>query len=164
MSEVGGPDACPTIRLEIERVSAEVVTAAREFPTATIHEAAGKAGALPAAIKPVSVTFRLCGPAVTVHCPAGDNLWIHRAYIRHSQEMCWLFMSAAHTSTAIGRDHVYGRKGSRLAGLVIDGCVRDGLLLEQIGFRSLRADCVSVALERTSMRPAGSTFLHYSRM
>src|SRR5882762_3542920 len=79
MSEVGGLDAHPTIRPQIERVSPEAVIAAREFPAATIHEAAGKTGALPAAIKPVSAGFRVCGPAVTVHPPPGDNLWIHRA-------------------------------------------------------------------------------------
>ena len=69
----------PTIRVDIERTSAAIVAAARALPTATLHEAGGRIGVMPSTIKPVSPTFRLCGPAVTVHSPGGDNLWLHRA-------------------------------------------------------------------------------------
>jgi len=134
MSEVGGLDAHPTIRLQIERVSAEVVIAARELPAATIHEAAGKTGALPSAIKPVSTTFRVCGPAVTVHSPAGDNLWIHRAlYAAQPGDVLVVHVSGAYEHGYWGEIMSTAAKVRGLAGLVIDGCVRDGLLLEQIG-------------------------------
>jgi 4-hydroxy-4-methyl-2-oxoglutarate aldolase len=50
------------------------------FPgTASIHEAAGRSGALPSHIKPVSAAMTVAGPALPVRCPPGDNLWIHRA-------------------------------------------------------------------------------------
>jgi len=133
MSEVGSLDAYPT--LEIERVPAELVTAAREFPTATIHEAAGKTGALPAAIKPVSATFRLCGPAVTVHSPAADNLWIHRAiYAAQPGDVLVVHVSGAYEHGYWGEIMSTAAKVRGLAGLIIDGCVRDAVLLEQIGF------------------------------
>jgi 4-hydroxy-4-methyl-2-oxoglutarate aldolase len=71
-------DPARTIRRDVSRVEADLLEAARHLPTATLHEAAGKFGALPWLIKPVAGS-RLCGPAVTVHSPGGDNLWLHRA-------------------------------------------------------------------------------------
>ena len=47
--------------------------------SATLHEAAGRIGALPAPLRPVACGMRIAGPAFTVRCPPGDNLWIHRA-------------------------------------------------------------------------------------
>ena len=47
--------------------------------TATLHEAAGRTGVLPPELRPVAASMRLAGPAFTVRCPPGDNLWIHRA-------------------------------------------------------------------------------------
>ena len=135
MSEVGGLDAHPTIRPQIERVSPEAVIAAREFPAATIHEAAGKTGALPAAIKPVSATFRLCGPAITVYSPPGDNLWIHRAiYAAQPGDVLVVHVSGAYEHGYWGEIMSTAAKVRGVAGLIIDGCVRDAVLLEQIGF------------------------------
>jgi regulator of RNase E activity RraA len=65
-----------TIRSDISRVAPNLVDAARPLSTATLHEAAGKSGALPWPIKPTAAGFRLSGPAVTVHSPGGDNLWL----------------------------------------------------------------------------------------
>ena len=71
--------AMPTVRHDIERPSPELIAQAARLPAATLHEAGGCIGALPSAIKPVAASMRVCGPAVTVHSPGGDNLWIHRA-------------------------------------------------------------------------------------
>ena len=68
-------DAAFTIRRDFERVPAALVATAQALPTATLHEAGGKIGALPSAIKPVAASFRCCGSALTVHSPGGDNLW-----------------------------------------------------------------------------------------
>ena len=69
----------PTIRAQIDRVAPGVVATARALPAATLHEAAGRIGVMPSAIKPVAPSFRFCGPAVTVHSPGGENLWLHPA-------------------------------------------------------------------------------------
>jgi len=68
-----------SVRHEFERVPPEQVRSAGAFPVATLYEAAGKVGALPCVLKPTATSFQLCGPAVTVDSPGGDNLWIHRA-------------------------------------------------------------------------------------
>jgi 4-hydroxy-4-methyl-2-oxoglutarate aldolase len=128
-------DAATTTRRDIDRVSAAVVAAARALPTATLHEAGGKIGALPAAIKPIAAAFRCCGPALTVHSPGGDNLWLHRALdIAQPGDVLVVHVSGAHDHGYWGEIMTTMAKARGLAGLVIDGCVRDGVLLEQIGF------------------------------
>ena len=69
----------PSIRPDITRPDPSLIEAARGLPSATLHESGGRVGVLPSAIKPVAPTMRVCGPAVTVHSPGGDNLWLHRA-------------------------------------------------------------------------------------
>ena len=56
------------------RVTPALVQRATGLSSATVHEAGGKIGVMPPAIKPVHPHFRVCGPAVTVQSPPGDNL------------------------------------------------------------------------------------------
>jgi 4-hydroxy-4-methyl-2-oxoglutarate aldolase len=128
-------DASSTSRREFERVGADTVAAARALPAATLHEAGGKIGALPSAIKPVAPSFRCCGPALTVHSPGGDNLWLHRALdIARPGDVLVVHVSGVYEHGYWGEIMTTMAKVRGLAGLVIDGCVRDGTLLEQIGF------------------------------
>jgi 4-hydroxy-4-methyl-2-oxoglutarate aldolase len=128
-------DAATTTRRDIDRVSGAVVAAARTLPTATLHEAGGKIGALPSIIKPVAAAFRCCGPALTVHSPGGDNLWLHRALdIAQPGDVLVVHVSGTYDHGYWGEIMTTMAKARGLAGLVIDGCVRDGVLLEQIGF------------------------------
>ena len=124
----------PTIRVDIERTSAAVVAAARALPTATLHEAGGRIGVMPAAIKPVAPAFRLCGPAVTVHSPGGDNLWLHRAiYVAQPGDVLVVHVSGAYDFGYWGEIMSCAARARGLAGLVIDGCVRDGAILADFG-------------------------------
>lgn len=124
-----------TTRRDIERVSAQTVAAARGLPTATLHEAGGKIGALPSAIKPVAPVFTVCGPALTVHAPGGDNLWLHRAFeVAQPGDVMVVFAGGAFEHGYWGEIMSSAAKAKGLAGLVIDACVRDGALLAQIGF------------------------------
>jgi 4-hydroxy-4-methyl-2-oxoglutarate aldolase len=128
-------DPRDTIRIEISRVSPSLVNAARSIPTATLHEAAGKSGALPWGIKPTAPTFRVCGPAVTVHSPGGDNLWLHRGiYAAQPGDVLVVHTSGRHDYGYWGEIMSNAAKVRGLGGLVIDGCVRDGDLLARIGF------------------------------
>lgn len=125
----------PTIRHEIERVEAGVLARAACLPTATLHEAGGRIGALPHAIKPVHPSMKLCGPAVTVHSPGGDNLWIHRAlYVAQPGDVLVVYVSDVPDYGYWGEIMSTAARTCQLGGLVIAGCVRDIDLLEQIGF------------------------------
>jgi 4-hydroxy-4-methyl-2-oxoglutarate aldolase len=125
----------PTIRHEIERVGAETVDKARRIPASTLHEAGGRIGVLPPAIKPVAASFRICGPAVTVNSPGGDNLWLHRAiYVAQPGDVLVVHVSDCHDYGYWGEIMSTAARVRGLGGLVIDGCVRDGEVLEEYGF------------------------------
>lgn len=125
----------PTIRADFARVSAATVAAALVLPAATLHEAGGRIGVMPSAIKPVASSFRVCGPAVTVNSPGGDNLWLHRAlYVAKSGDVLVVHVSDAHDFGYWGEIMSAAGRARHLGGLVIDGCVRDGAVLADFGF------------------------------
>lgn len=125
----------PTITPEIQRVPADIVERARKLPSATLHEAGGRIGVMPSAIKPVAPSFSICGTAVTVHSPAGDNLWIHRAiYVAQPGDVLVVHVSGGYDYGYWGEIMSTAARVRGLAGLVIDGCVRDGAVLESFGF------------------------------
>jgi 4-hydroxy-4-methyl-2-oxoglutarate aldolase len=125
----------PTIRNEIRRVDGAVVAAAAALGAATLHEAGGRIGVMPSAIKPASPGFRICGPAVTVHSPGGDNLWLHRAiYVARPGDVLVVHVGGEHDFGYWGEIMSCAAAARGLAGLVIDGCVRDGALLAELGF------------------------------
>lgn len=128
-------DSATTMRTAIERVEASVIETARTLPAATLHEAGGKIGALPAAIKPVAPGFRICGTAITVHSPGGDNLWLHRALVlAQPGDVLVVYTNGVYEHGYWGEVMTTAAKVRGLAGLVIDASVRDADLLEQIGF------------------------------
>ena len=126
--------AGPTIRVEIERVDASTVDRARVLPAATLHEASGRIGVMPSAIKPVAPGMRVCGPAIPVQSPGGDNLWLHRAiYVARPGDVLVVHVSDVHDYGYWGEIMSAAAKARHLGGLVIDGSVRDGALLADFG-------------------------------
>ncbi len=125
----------PTVRREIERTEPALAARAAAFGTATLHEAGGKIGALPSALKPVVPEFTLAGPAVTVHSPPGDNLWLHRAIVvAQPGDILVVYVDGAYEHGYWGEIMSTAAKARHLGGLVIDGCVRDGAILGRVGF------------------------------
>lgn len=128
------PLSGPTIRADIERVDAATVAAASRLPASTLHEAGGRIGVLPTAIKPVTQGLRVCGPAVTVHSPGGDNLWVHRAiYVAQPGDVLVVHASGVYDYGYWGEIMSTAAQARGLGGLVIDGCVRDGEVLRDVG-------------------------------
>ncbi|MGA2394121.1 MAG: 4-carboxy-4-hydroxy-2-oxoadipate aldolase/oxaloacetate decarboxylase [Candidatus Lustribacter sp.] len=125
----------PTVTLDIQRPDPALVKRAAAFGTATLHEAGGKIGALPSAIKPMDPSFTIAGPAFTVHSPPGDNLWLHRAIaIAKPGDVLVVFTEGVYEHGYWGEIMSTAAKAAQLGGLVIDGCVRDGALLGKVGF------------------------------
>ena len=124
----------PTIRQDISRPSADVLATASRLGAATLHEAGGRIGVMPSAIKPVAPGMRVCGPAVTVHSPGGDNLWLHRAiYVAQPGDVLVVHVSGEYDWGYWGEIMSCAAHSRGLAGLVIDGCVRDGAVLADFG-------------------------------
>ncbi|OVZ56666.1 4-hydroxy-4-methyl-2-oxoglutarate aldolase [Pigmentiphaga sp. NML080357] len=125
----------PTVTIDIDRPTPEQLRQAAQLPSSTLHEAAGKIGALPSAIKPVHPSFRICGPAVTVQSPPADNLWLHRAIVAAQPGDVLVVHVGGHYEAGYwGEVMSQAARARGLAGLVIDGCVRDGAILERFGF------------------------------
>jgi 4-hydroxy-4-methyl-2-oxoglutarate aldolase len=113
--------------------SDDLLAAARAQGTATLHEAAGRIGALPGAIKPVAAAMRVAGPAFTVEVPAGDNLAIHRAlYVAKPGDVLVVATRGGIEWGYWGEILNEAAMALGLGGLVIDGGVRDThVLVEQ---------------------------------
>lgn len=120
----------PTIAPGAARLAPEITAAARVLPTSTLHEAGGRIGVMPAAVMPIDASMRVCGTAVTVHSPGGDNLWLHRGlYVAEPGDVLVVHVSGAHDFGYWGEIMSCAAAERGLAGLVIDGCVRDGAIL-----------------------------------
>ena len=106
-----------------------------KFSTATIHEALGKSGNLPSAIKPIARGMKVCGPAYTVQTIACDNKIIHRAYANASSgDVLVVHCSDYYEAGYWGDLMSLGAKTKGIAGLVIDACVRDADDIEAMNF------------------------------
>lgn len=128
-------DPAATTRVDFDRVDPVVVADASGLSSATLHEAGGRIGALPPAIRPVAPGMRVCGPALTVQSPPGDNLWLHRAIaLARPGDVLVVHVGGAHEHGYWGEIMTAAAQVRGLAGLVIDGCVRDGALLAAAGW------------------------------
>lgn len=122
-----------------------------QFGAATVHEAYARRGALPSAIKPVHASFSVCGPAFTVDCPSGDNLWIHRAvYAAQPGDVLVVDVRGAVEAGYWGEILSQAALAKRLGGLVIAGGVRDVEQIVALGFPVFAAN---VCLRGTSKDP-----------
>lgn len=115
--------------------SLDIQEAAR-LGSATLHEAAGRIGALPAALQAAERTMHLAGPAFPVLTPSGDNLWLHRAiYVANPGDILivatgdespeWGYWGEILSEAAVYRN---------LGGLVLEGGSRDTSALTAVGF------------------------------
>jgi 4-hydroxy-4-methyl-2-oxoglutarate aldolase len=102
--------------------------------TATLHEAGQRVGALPAIIKPLAPDVRLCGRAYPVSSPAGDNLWLHHAIYRAAPGDVLVVAAGDREYGYWGEVMAVAAQARALAGLVIDGGVRDTLAMLALGF------------------------------
>lgn len=106
-----------------------------DLTSATVHEAAGRIGALPSGIKPLHPSMRLVAPAFPVKSPPGDNLWLHRAvYAAKPGEVLVVDTGGGLEYGYWGEVLAQAAIARGLAGLVIHGGVRDAARLIAIGW------------------------------
>lgn len=117
------------VYLRVNRVAAETADAARAVTVADLHEAMGPAGRpqlMSHRMRPLAMDQKVAGPAVTAFCWPGDNLMMHRALVLARPGdvlvvVCQAELSGAQWGDVACRYAV--QKG--LAGVVVQGCVRD---------------------------------------
>jgi 4-hydroxy-4-methyl-2-oxoglutarate aldolase len=138
----------------IERAAKELCAELARLGTATVYEAQGQTGLMDDAMRPIQQGASVCGPAVTVICPAGDNLMLHAAV-----ECCRPGDIAVITTE--GESNKHGMMGDLLVqslmargvvGVIMDAGVRDTARLREIGFPVWTS---SVACTGTTKNKAG---------
>jgi 4-hydroxy-4-methyl-2-oxoglutarate aldolase len=116
-------------------INLETLQRVSRYGSATLHEATGRKGALPHSIKPINPTMKICGPAVTVSSPPTDNLMLHQAlYVAQPGTVLVVDVNRGYEAGYWGEIMTVAAQQRKIAGLVIDGCVRDADLIEKLGF------------------------------
>jgi 4-hydroxy-4-methyl-2-oxoglutarate aldolase len=108
------------------KISSDVLHRLSDFDAATLYEAAGQQGMVDPAIKPMWPGAHLCGVALTLSCPARDNLMLHHA-VALAEPASVLVANAQRYlyAGAWGEVLTVAAQARGIAGLVIDGAVRD---------------------------------------
>lgn len=120
--------------------------------SASLHEAAGRIGALPSRIKPVADDMVLFGPALPVRCPPGDNLWIHRALAEaRAGDVLVVDCGPGDEFGYWGEIMATAAIARGVAGLVITGGVRDKRALVALGLPTFSG---TICIRGTGKNPA----------
>lgn len=120
---------------DIERVSEELVQAASQISTATLHEAYNQNGAFCSDIRPIRLGMKLCGPVITVESRPGDNIIVHKAiYVAKPGDVLLVDTGSYVEGGFWGGIMTEAAKQRKIAGLVTNGSVRDTDEIGQMDF------------------------------
>ena len=121
--------------VEFERLSEAEIEAWRKIPPAIASDCMNRGQFMAAAIKPLSPGTRLAGQARTVSSMVGDNGINHIATAHARAGEVLVIDAKGYTDVAVWggvTTRVALAKG--LAGIVIDGAVRDAAEIRELGF------------------------------
>ena len=120
---------------KVNKPDKKLVESFKDVSAATAYEAAGRIGSVNPNIKPLKGDVRLLGTAMTVKCFPRDNLMLHKAIeiaekgdiIVATTDSCsdFGYWGGLMSTSAVSR---------KIAGLVIDGCIRDSEEILEMGF------------------------------
>jgi len=116
------------------RIPPESLRLLSELDAATLYEASGLRSMVDPQIRPMWPGARICGVAMTVNCPSGDNLMLHHA-VAQAKPGVVLVANAerCQSAGAWGEVLTVAAQARGITGLVLDGAVRD---IEAIAARS----------------------------
>jgi 4-hydroxy-4-methyl-2-oxoglutarate aldolase len=119
----------------IPRPDAQTVKLLGELGVATIHEAQGRAGLMRPYMRPIYLSARVSGPAVTVLCHPGDNLMVHAAVeVSKPGDVLVVVTTSESTDGMFGDLLGTSCEAHGVAGLAIDAGVRDTTELSEMKF------------------------------
>ena len=108
------------------RVHGDLVAGMSAFDTPAISDQLNRLYTMSSAIRPMTDSKRLAGPACTVKVFPGDNLMVHKALDIAQPGDVVVVDASSSTMTAVLGDLVATKARHRsLAGFVVDGLVRD---------------------------------------
>lgn len=120
---------------EFARVPAGVVRQAAAFQPAILADVAGRRGALHGRIQALRPRMKVAGTAFTVEVRPGDNLMIHAAMsLAKPGDVLVIDGKADLTSALMGTIMMTACQQLGIAGVVVDGAVRDTLEIDEMDF------------------------------
>jgi 4-hydroxy-4-methyl-2-oxoglutarate aldolase len=113
----------------------EMFDALRALGAATVYEAQGAKGALDSGLKPLDPASRLVGPALTVDTRPADNLMLHYALLKARPGDVLVVDAKGFVEAGPWGDVLTAAAlKAGIAGLVINGAVRDASAIVEMGF------------------------------
>jgi 4-hydroxy-4-methyl-2-oxoglutarate aldolase len=125
----------PDIVRDFERVSSELVRQALAFQPAILADVAGRRGALHGRIQALRHRMKLAGSALTVEVRPGDNLMIHAAIaLARPGDVLVIDGKGDRSAALMGTIMMNACRQVGIAGVVIDGAVRDSAEIDEMDF------------------------------
>ena len=123
------------------RPDEEIISAFKELMdqtgclTGNVGDCLGRTAAMNSRIQPLSNGLKLVGPAMTVQVPPIDNLMIHKALTLVKPGDVMVIDAGGSSSCALlGMLMVQTARKLGVAGMVVDGDIRDAAEIRQTGF------------------------------
>ena len=118
-----------------DRVPADIVAQAAQYQPAILADVAGRRGALHGRIKALRPRMKFAGTAFTVEVRPGDNLMIHAAMaLAQPGDVLVIDGKGDQTTALMGTIMMTACQQLGLAGVVIDGAVRDSLEIDEMDY------------------------------
>lgn len=125
----------PDIVKDFPRVAPDLVAQAAQYQPAIFSDINGRRGALHGRIQALRPRMKVAGPAFTVEVRPGDNLMIHAAMaLAKPGDVLVIDGKGDQTSALMGTIMMTACRQLGLAGVVVDGAVRDSLEIDEMDY------------------------------
>lgn len=119
----------------VVHIQTEILERLGSFSVSQISDALGFSHPVETGIRPVDLTFRICGRALTVLCEPDDNLAVlHALDEAQKGDVLVISCSAAGGTAVWGELLSLAAQFRGLAGTIVDGAVRDVLEIRAMGY------------------------------
>lgn len=125
----------PDILKDFPRVAPDLVAQAAQYQPAIFSDINGRRGALHGRIRALRPRMKVAGPAFTIEVRPGDNLMIHAAMaLAKPGDVLVIDGKGDQTSALMGTIMMTACRQLGLAGVVMDGAVRDSLEIDEMDY------------------------------
>lgn len=124
------------------------------IPPTTLADLLGREQVMDAGIRPLWPGMpRAAGPAVTVRCPAGDNLMLHAAIYRAEPGSVIVVESGDLDYALAGGNVCAVAQRNGVAAFVLDGVIRDVAEARELGFAVFARGVIPVPGTKSAVTP-----------